>query len=74
MNIDYRKVFLALVAAIIISVPTAAAFQNHNKQIESERQNNSRLQLDIRRKILNLTKSRFNQKNRRKKTTPKSKS
>ncbi len=50
MNIDYRKVFLALVAAIIIAIPTASAFKNHNKQIESERQNNSRLQLDIKKR------------------------
>lgn len=47
MNIDYRKVFLALIVAIIISVPTAAAFKNHNNKIQFERQQNDRLELDI---------------------------
>lgn len=57
MNIDYRKVFLALVAAIIIAVPTAAVFKNHNNQIESERQEKSRLQLDIKKKDSELQQS-----------------
>lgn len=57
MNIDYRKVFLALVAAIIIAVPTAAVFKNHNQQIESERQQKSRLQLDIKTKDTELQQS-----------------
>jgi len=47
MNIDYRKVFLALIASIIIAIPTAAVFKNHNQEVNSERQQNSRLQLDI---------------------------
>lgn len=57
MNIDYRKVFLALVAAIIIAIPTAAVFKNHNNQIESERQEKSRLQLDIKKKDSELQQS-----------------
>lgn len=57
MTIDYKKVFLALIAAIIISVPTAAAFTNHSKQIETERQQKSRLQLDIKKKDDQLQKS-----------------
>jgi len=57
MNIDYRKVFLALVAAIIIAVPTASAFKNHNQQIENERQQKSRLQLDIKKKDTELQQS-----------------
>lgn len=56
MNIDYRKVLLAFVAAVILSIPTAAIFQNHNKQIESERQHNSRLQLDIQKKDSDIKK------------------
>jgi soluble lytic murein transglycosylase-like protein len=62
MNIDYRKVFLALIAAVIIAIPTASAFQNHNKQIESERQNNSRLQIDIEKKSTELEKLKIQTK------------
>lgn len=47
MNIDYRKMFLAIIAAVIISIPTAMVFQNRNNELKSERQEKSRLQLDI---------------------------
>lgn len=67
MNIDYRKVFLALIAAIIIAIPTAAAFQNHNKQIQSERQQKSRLQLDIQKKDSELEKLKIQSEEQRQK-------
>lgn len=50
MNIDYRKMFLAIIAAVIISIPTAMVFQNRNNQLNSERQEKSRLQLDIKKR------------------------
>lgn len=67
MNIDYRKVILAFVAAVIISVPTATAFQNRTNQIEAERQQNSRLQLDIKKKNSELEKFKIQTEEQRKK-------
>lgn len=62
MNIDYRKVILAFVAAVIIAIPTAAAFQNRTNQIESERQDKSRLQLDVKKKDSELEKLKIQTK------------
>lgn len=56
MTFDYRKLFVALIAAVVIAVPTAMVFQNHTKQLESERQQKSRLQLDIKKKDSELEK------------------
>lgn len=67
MNIDYRKVLLAFVAAVIIAVPTAAAFQNRNQLIESERQDKSRLQLDIKKKDTELEKLKIQTEEQRQK-------
>lgn len=50
MNIDYRKMFLALIAAVIISVPTAMVFKNHNNQLKAGQQERNRLQFDIKQK------------------------
>lgn len=50
MSIDYRKLFVAFIASVVIAIPTAMVFANHSKQIESERQDKSRLQLDIQKK------------------------
>lgn len=38
LNIDYRKVFIVLLAAILIAIPTAAVLQNKNNQIEKSEQ------------------------------------
>ncbi len=62
MNIDYRKVILAFIAAVIIAIPTAAAFQNRTNQIESERQDKSRLQLDVKKKDSELEKLKIQTK------------
>lgn len=62
MNIDYRKVFLALIAAVIISIPTASALQTKTNQIESERQQKSRLQIDIQKKSTELEKLKIQTK------------
>lgn len=67
MNIDYRKVFLALIVAIIISVPTAAAFKNHNKQIQDQRQQNDRLELDIQKKNSDYQKLKIQSDEQKKK-------
>lgn len=67
MNIDYRKLILAFVAAVIIAVPTAAAFQNRTNQIESERQQKSRLQIDIQKKSTELEKLKIQTEEQRKK-------
>lgn len=67
MNIDYRKVILAFVAAVIIAVPTASAFQNRTNQIEAERQDKSRLQLDIKKKESQLEKLKIQTEDQRKK-------
>jgi len=47
MNIDYRKMFLAIIAAVIIAMPTAMVFQNHDKQLNKANSETNRLQLDI---------------------------
>jgi soluble lytic murein transglycosylase-like protein len=39
MNITYRNVFLALLAAILIAVPTAAVLQGKNAEIQKSEQN-----------------------------------
>lgn len=67
MNIDYRKLILAFVAAVIIAVPTAAAFQNRTNQIERERQDKSRLQIDIQKKSSELEKLKIQTEEQRKK-------
>lgn len=67
MNIDYRKVILAFIAAVIIAVPTAAAFQNRTNQIENERQQKSRLQIDIQKKSSELEKLKIQTEEQRKK-------
>lgn len=50
MTIDYKKLLLAFVAAVIIAIPTATVLANKNNQIETERQGKSRLQLDIKKR------------------------
>jgi hypothetical protein len=50
MTIDYKKLLLAFIAAVIIAIPTATVLANKNNQIEVERQEKSRLQLDIKTK------------------------
>lgn len=50
MTIDYKKLLLAFIAAVIIAIPTATVLANKNNQIETERQGKSRLQLDIKKK------------------------
>lgn len=50
MTIDYKKLLLAFIAAVIIAIPTATVLANKNNQIETERQEKSRLQLDIKTK------------------------
>lgn len=37
-KINYKNVFLALIAAILLAIPTAAAFQNKDAQIEKSEQ------------------------------------
>jgi soluble lytic murein transglycosylase-like protein len=67
MNIDYRKVILAFIAAVIIAIPTAAAFQNRTNQIEAERQDKSRLQLDVKKKSTELEQLKIQTEEQRKK-------
>lgn len=66
MNIDYRKMILAFIAAVIIAIPTAAAFQNRTNQIEAERQDKSRLQIDIQKKSSELEKLKIQTEEQRK--------
>lgn len=56
MNIDYKKMFVALVVAVMLAVPTAAAFQNHKQAIKSEQRNSSRLKIDVQKKESELNK------------------
>lgn len=39
MNITYRNIFLALLAALLIAIPTAAVLQGKNAQIQKAEQN-----------------------------------
>lgn len=56
MNIDYKKMFAAIVLAVLLAIPTAAAFQSHKQTIKSERQNSSRLKIDVQKKESELNK------------------
>lgn len=57
MNINYRNVFIALIASLLLAVPTAAILNHKNNQIEIEKSNSNRLQLDIEKRESELQKS-----------------
>lgn len=56
MNIDYRKMFLAIIAAVIIAVPTAIVFQSKDKQTLDAKQDAKTFQLDVQKKTNELDK------------------
>jgi soluble lytic murein transglycosylase-like protein len=56
MNIDYRKAFLAIIAAVIIAIPTAMVFQNHNNQIQGAQNKANHFQIDVQKKDSELKK------------------
>lgn len=39
LNINYKNIFIVLIGAILIAIPTAAVLQNKNDQIEKSEQN-----------------------------------
>lgn len=67
MTINYRKMFLAIIVALMISVPTAIVFKNHNKQIEFERKQNKNLELNIQKKDSDYKKLKIQSDEQKKK-------
>jgi hypothetical protein len=56
MTIDYRKMFLAIVASLLIAVPVAMVFQNHNNQIKGAQDKANHFQIDVQKKDSELKK------------------
>lgn len=56
MTIDYRKMFLAIIASILIAVPVAMVFQNHNNQIKGAQDKANHFQIDVQKKDSELKK------------------
>lgn len=54
MNIDYRKLFIGLVAALMLTVPVAAALKSKDNQLNIEKSNRNQLQIDIKKRDSDL--------------------
>jgi len=54
MNIDYRKLFVGLIAALLLTVPVAAALKNKDNQLKIEKSNTNQLQIDIKKRDSDL--------------------
>ena len=47
MSIDYKKLFIGLIVATILTLPVASALKNANNRFEIQRSENDQLKLDI---------------------------
>lgn len=56
MNIDYKKVFIALIASVLIAIPTAAALNNKSNQLNIERTKANQLNVDLKKRDSDLRK------------------
>lgn len=56
MTIDYRKLFIGLIAALLLTVPVAAALKNKDNQLKIEKSNQQQLQIDIKKRDSDLQK------------------
>lgn len=56
MTIDYRKMFIAIIAAVLIAVPVSMVFKNHNDQIKGAQDKANHFQLDVQKKDSELKK------------------
>lgn len=57
MNINYRNVFLALIAAILIAIPTAAALNHKSNEVNIEKSKSNQLQFDLKKRDSTLQKT-----------------
>lgn len=62
MNIDYRKLVVAVIAAAIISVPAAIVFAKHAERATKAESNAQHLQIDIQKKDSEIDKLKIQTK------------
>ena len=61
MNISYRNIFLALLAAVLIAVPTAMVLQGKNSEIQKAEQNRL-IEIEKREDVIKSIKDQLKQK------------
>lgn len=56
MNIDYKKLFVGLIAALLLTVPVATALKNKDHQFNVEKSKSNQLQIDVKKRDSELQK------------------
>lgn len=57
MNINYKTVFIALIASLLIAIPTAAALSTKTNEAKIERTKSNQLQIDLKKRDSTLQKT-----------------
>lgn len=57
MNINYKTVLLALIASVLIAIPTAAALNHKNHEVNFEKTKSNQLQFDLKKRDSTLQKT-----------------